>query len=74
MDGTTKHPALDEEGLRRLLDGLTAVRDGDCSTRLPTDADGLLGEIAGVFNGMADQLSLVTSEVTRVSREVGGQG
>ncbi|MDH6574642.1 HAMP domain-containing protein [Kitasatospora sp. MAP5-34] len=74
MDGTTKHSALDEEGLRRLLAVLTAVRDGDFSTRLPTDADGLLGDIAGVFNGMADQLSLVTSEVTRVSREVGTDG
>ncbi|MEV6651881.1 HAMP domain-containing protein [Streptomyces sp. NPDC051219] len=65
---------LSEEGLRRLLAGLTAVRDGDFSTRLPEDADGLLGEIASVYNGMADQLSLVTAEVTRVAREVGGQG
>ncbi|MEY9964813.1 signal transduction histidine kinase/HAMP domain-containing protein/ActR/RegA family two-component response regulator [Streptacidiphilus sp. MAP12-16] len=65
---------LGEEGLRRLLAGLTAVRDGDLSTRVPAEADGLLGEIAGVFNGMVDQLSLVTAEVTRVAREVGGQG
>ncbi|MCP3820673.1 HAMP domain-containing protein [Streptomyces sp. A3M-1-3] len=65
---------LSEEGLRRLLAGLTAVRDGDFSTRLPDDADGLLGEIASIYNGMVDQLSLVTAEVTRVAREVGGQG
>ncbi|MEV4256745.1 HAMP domain-containing protein, partial [Spirillospora sp. NPDC049652] len=63
-----------EAGLRRLLAGLTAVRDGDFGTRLPDDADGLLGEIAGVFNGMVDQLSLFTSEVTRVAREVGTEG
>ncbi|MDG9705822.1 HAMP domain-containing protein [Streptomyces sp. DH37] len=63
-----------EQELRQLLAGLTAVRDGDFGTRLPDGADGLLGEIATVFNGMVDQLSLFTSEVTRVSREVGSEG
>ncbi|WP_405009157.1 HAMP domain-containing protein [Kitasatospora sp. NBC_01539] len=57
-----------------MLAGLTSVRDGDFGTRLPDDADGLLGEIATVFNGMVDQLSLFTSEVTRVAREVGTDG
>ncbi|WP_432076012.1 HAMP domain-containing protein [Streptomyces wuyuanensis] len=65
---------LSEEGLRKLLAGLTAVRDGDFSARLPEEADGIMGEIAAVYNGMADQLSLVTSEVTRVASEVGGEG
>ncbi|WP_449182430.1 HAMP domain-containing protein [Actinorugispora endophytica] len=64
----------DEAELRRLLAGLTAVRDGDFGTRLPADRDGLLGEISVVFNGMVDQLSLFTSEVTRVAREVGTDG
>ncbi|MBA9001755.1 HAMP domain-containing protein [Thermomonospora cellulosilytica] len=68
-DGT-----VGEAELRQLLDGLTAVRDGDFGTRLPDDADGLMGEIATVFNGMVDQLSLFTSEVTRVAREVGTEG
>ncbi|SEN51567.1 HAMP domain-containing protein [Nonomuraea pusilla] len=63
-----------ERELRQLLAGLTAVRDGDFGTRLPDDADGLMGEIASVFNGMVDQLSLFTSEVTRVAREVGTEG
>ncbi|WP_055558029.1 HAMP domain-containing protein [Streptomyces sp. NBRC 110028] len=63
-----------EPELRQLLVGLTAVRDGDFGTHLPTDRDGLLGEIATVFNGMVDQLSLFTSEVTRVAREVGTEG
>ncbi|MFG3055362.1 HAMP domain-containing protein [Kitasatospora sp. NPDC048239] len=76
----TQHPPsggsaqVGEPDLRRLLAGLTAVRDGDFGTRLPDDADGLLGEIATVFNGMVDQLSLFTSEVTRVAREVGTDG
>ncbi|MFI7436870.1 HAMP domain-containing protein [Micromonospora haikouensis] len=65
---------MTDPGLRQLLAGLTAVRDGDFGTRLPEDGDGLLGEIATVFNGMVDQLSLFTSEVTRVAREVGTEG
>ncbi|HEV2342712.1 MAG TPA: HAMP domain-containing protein, partial [Actinocrinis sp.] len=62
------------QGLRQLLAGLTAVRDGDFGTRLPETGDGVLGEIATVFNGMVDQLALFTSEVTRVAREVGTEG
>ncbi|ALG15208.1 histidine kinase [Kibdelosporangium phytohabitans] len=65
---------IGEPGLRQLLAGLTAVRDGDFGIRLPDEENGLLGEIATVFNGMVDQLSLFTSEVTRVAREVGSEG
>ncbi|MGQ5635700.1 MULTISPECIES: HAMP domain-containing protein [unclassified Streptomyces] len=71
--GTTDAVPGDEE-LSRLLAGLTAVRDGDFGTRLPDDAPGLMGDIATVFNGMVDQLSVFTSEVTRVAREVGTEG
>ena len=66
--------AADGAGPRRLLVGLTAVRDGDFGTRLSEDAEGVWGEIAWVFNSMVDQLSLVTDEVTRVAREVGTDG
>ncbi len=71
-EGTDTAPG--DEELRRLLAGLTAVRDGDFGTRLPDDADGLMGDIGKVFNGMVDQLSVFTSEVTRVAREVGTEG
>src|SRR5499425_2983374 len=60
--------------LQQLLAGLTAVRGGDFSTRLPPSPDPLMDEIATVFNAMTDQLALVTSEVTRVAREVGTEG
>jgi signal transduction histidine kinase/HAMP domain-containing protein/ActR/RegA family two-component response regulator len=60
--------------LQQLLTGLTAVRSGDFSTRLPAAEDPLVDEIAAVFNGMNEQLALVTSEVTRVAREVGTEG
>ncbi|MFH8725219.1 HAMP domain-containing protein [Streptomyces termitum] len=73
--GSRSGPAsVGEDELRRFLAGLTAVRDGDFGTRLPDGADGLMGEISRVFNGMVDQLSLFTSEVTRVAREVGTEG
>ncbi len=60
--------------LQRLLEGLTAVRGGDFSTRLPHTGDPLMDEISTVFNSMTDQLALFTSEVTRVAREVGTDG
>src|SRR5215475_1074983 len=60
--------------LQQLLAGLSAVRSGDFSTRLPADGDPLMDQIASVFNGMNDQLALFTSEVTRVAREVGTEG
>ena len=63
-----------EVRLQQLLDGLTAVRGGDFSTRLPHTGDPLMDEIADVFNSMTDQLALFTSEVTRVAREVGTEG
>ncbi|MFD3808769.1 HAMP domain-containing protein, partial [Streptomyces sp. NPDC058611] len=74
--GSARGPggAVGEAELRQLLTGLTAVRDGDFGTRLPYEDDDLLGEIATVFNGMVDQLSRFTSEVTRVAREVGTEG
>ena len=60
--------------LQQLLNGLTAVRGGDFSTRLPHTGDPLMDEIATVFNSMTDQLALFTSEVTRVALEVGTEG
>ncbi len=60
--------------MQQLLAGLSAVRGGDFSTRLPDGQDPLMNEIAAVFNGMNEQLSVFTSEVTRVAREVGIDG
>ncbi|MFE7547905.1 HAMP domain-containing protein [Streptomyces gardneri] len=74
LGGIPPHAELGEDGLRQLLAGLTAVRDGDLSARLPDAGGGILAEIAAVYNDMVGQLSLVTSEVTRVAGEVGGQG
>jgi signal transduction histidine kinase/CheY-like chemotaxis protein/HAMP domain-containing protein len=67
-------PRLDRAALQQLLAGLTAVRGGDFNTRLAPTGDPLVDEIAAVFNRMVDQLDMFTSEVTRVSREVGTEG
>src|SRR6516165_10374961 len=75
MAGTPRNAAAPADPrLQQLLAGLTAVRGGDFSTRLPPSADPLMDEIATVFNAMTDQLALVTSEVTRVAGEVGTEG
>ncbi|WP_406278894.1 HAMP domain-containing protein [Nocardia sp. NBC_00881] len=71
---TTELVSSNDERLQPLLDGLKAVRDGDFRRYLPEVGDPLLDEIATVFNGMVDQLSLFTTEVTRVAREVGTEG
>ena len=63
-----------QEQMQQLLAGLTAVRGGDFSIRLPEGADPLMNEIAAVFNAMNEQFGVLTSEVTRVAREVGTEG
>ena len=63
-----------QEQMQQLLAGLTAVRGGDFSIRLPDGADPLMNDIAEVFNAMNEQLGVFTSEVTRVAREVGTEG
>ncbi|MFF4007148.1 HAMP domain-containing protein [Streptomyces sp. NPDC001717] len=74
MDPARSHMNESDRILEKLLASLTAVHDGDLTARLPDDAEGLPGEIAAVYNRMVERLSLVTSEVTRVAQEVGGQG
>ena len=63
-----------QEQMQQLLAGLTAVRGGDFSIRLPEGQDTLMNDIAAVFNAMNEQLGVFTSEVTRVAREVGTEG
>jgi HAMP domain-containing protein/CheY-like chemotaxis protein/signal transduction histidine kinase len=58
---------------------VTAVARGDLMQTVPLDVDGrpLKGEFlrsANIVNTMIKQLSVFTSEVTRVAREVGSEG
>src|SRR5580698_10192275 len=63
-----------QEQMEQLLTGLSAVRGGDFSIRLPAGQDPLMNEIAAVFNAMNEQLGVFTAEVTRGAREVGTEG
>ncbi|WP_084955742.1 HAMP domain-containing protein [Thermoactinospora rubra] len=57
-------------------DVVEAVAKGDLSRRIDLDrtARGEVRRLGKAINGMVDQLSLFTSEVTRVAREVGTEG
>ena len=74
MTTATATQARGQEQMQQLLTGLTAVRGGDFSTRLPEGGDPMMNDIAAVFNAMNEQLAVFTSEVTRVAREVGTEG
>ncbi|MFE4716999.1 HAMP domain-containing protein [Streptomyces sp. NPDC056728] len=70
-DGTT---AVDTAALNRLLAGLVAMRDGNFRKRLTVSGDGLMAEIAAVFNEVADRNLHLTGELSRVRRMVGREG
>src|SRR5205807_2705187 len=53
---------------------LTAARDGDFSVRLPARRGSVMGEIAAVYNQMADTNARMAKELVRVSRVIGREG
>ncbi|MEU6309102.1 HAMP domain-containing protein, partial [Streptomyces chartreusis] len=69
--GTT---AVDTAALNRLLTALVAMRDGNFRKRLTVSGDGVMSEIAAVFNEVADRNLHLTGELARVRRMVGREG
>ncbi|CAL9578261.1 HAMP domain-containing protein [Streptomyces sp. enrichment culture] len=69
--GTT---AVDTAALNRLLAALVAMRDGNFRRRLTVSGDGVMSEIAAVFNEVADRNLHLTGELSRVRRVVGREG
>ncbi|MET7288855.1 HAMP domain-containing protein [Streptomyces sp. NPDC005573] len=69
--GTT---AVDTAALNRLLAALMAMRDGNFRKRLTVSGDGVMSEIAAVFNEVADRNLHLTGELSRVRRMVGREG
>src|SRR3989338_3819429 len=63
-----------ERQLRELLEAIEAVRRGDLTKRLRRKGYDIFGEIADSYNGMMESLTIFTSEVSRVSKEVGTEG
>jgi len=60
--------------LTSLLNALKAAREGDFSVRLPVQKDGVMGEIAGVFNDAIGLNEGMANEIIRVSKVVGEEG
>jgi len=57
-----------------ILAKVVAFRDGDFSARLPTDWDGVEGQIAEAFNQTIARKERILKEVTRLSATVGKEG
>ncbi|MFJ5530865.1 HAMP domain-containing protein [Streptomyces sp. NPDC093261] len=70
-NGTT---AVDTAALNRLLAALVSMRDGNFRKRLTVSGDGVMAEIAAVFNEVADRNLHLTGELARVRRVVGREG
>ncbi len=65
---------MDTAALNRLLAALEAMRDGNFRKRLTVSGDGVMAEIAAVFNEVADRNLHLTGELARVRRMVGRDG
>ncbi|GAA0337491.1 HAMP domain-containing protein [Streptomyces blastmyceticus] len=65
---------MDTAALNRLLSALSAMRDGNFRKRLTVADDGVMAEIAAVFNEVADRNMQLTGELARVRRVVGREG
>ncbi|MFD9305715.1 HAMP domain-containing protein [Streptomyces sp. NPDC060048] len=69
--GTTE---VDTEALNRLLTALVSMRDGNFRKRLTVSGEGVMAEIAAVYNEVADRNLHLTGELSRVRRMVGREG
>ncbi|MEX3102576.1 HAMP domain-containing protein [Streptomyces sp. V2] len=69
--GTT---VVDTAALNRLLAALVSMRDGNFRKRLTVSGDGVMSEIAAVYNEVADRNLHLTGELARVRRVVGREG
>jgi signal transduction histidine kinase/HAMP domain-containing protein/ActR/RegA family two-component response regulator len=59
---------------RRMLAAVRAFRDGDFSVRLPSDWDGVDGQIAEAFNQTVSSEDWLWREVSRLSLVIGREG
>ncbi|MFN6498750.1 MAG: HAMP domain-containing protein, partial [Nostoc sp. DedQUE01] len=64
----------DNLDLNQLLRTLTAVKQGDFSTRMPIDHTGVAGKIADTLNDIIDQNQRMATELQRIGNVVGKEG
>src|ERR1700722_12890714 len=60
--------------LADLLRALRAAREGGFSTRLVTESDGQMAEVAAAFNGLMERNDQMTRELVRVGKIIGLEG
>ncbi|MFH8366483.1 HAMP domain-containing protein [Streptomyces sp. NPDC018031] len=65
---------VETAALHRLLNVMTAMRDGNFRKRLAVSGDGVMAEIAEVYNEIAERNLQLTGELARVRRVVGREG
>ncbi|MCX0246388.1 HAMP domain-containing protein [Streptomyces drozdowiczii] len=65
---------VEAAALHRLLAGLVAMRDGNFRRRVTVSGEGVMAELAAVFNEVADRNVHLTGELARVRRVVGREG
>ncbi|MFE4668959.1 HAMP domain-containing protein, partial [Streptomyces sp. NPDC056734] len=65
---------MDTAALDRLMTALVAMRDGNFRKRLTVSGDGVMAEIAAVYNEVAERNLHLTGELSRVRRVVGRDG
>ncbi|MEU0652297.1 HAMP domain-containing protein [Streptomyces albogriseolus] len=65
---------VEAAAMNRLMGALVAMRDGNFRKRLTVTGDGVMAEIAAVFNEVADRNLHLTGELARVRRMVGREG
>ncbi|MGV9552618.1 HAMP domain-containing protein, partial [Streptomyces ardesiacus] len=70
----TGSTTVDTAALNRLLAALVSMREGNFRKRLTVSGDGVMAEIAAVFNEVADRNLHLTGELARVRRVVGREG
>jgi signal transduction histidine kinase/HAMP domain-containing protein/CheY-like chemotaxis protein len=72
--GRSKAASPADARSRRLLAAMVAFRDGNFSVRLPSDWDGVDGQIAAAFNQTISYEDRLWREVSRLSRAIGHEG
>jgi HAMP domain-containing protein/signal transduction histidine kinase/CheY-like chemotaxis protein len=75
LDESIEQPkGMTADELAALLRALVLLRNGDATARLPVEWTGVAGKVADVFNQIAELNQWMTSELARLSRDVGSEG
>ncbi|MES2604250.1 MAG: hybrid sensor histidine kinase/response regulator, partial [Pseudomonadota bacterium] len=65
---------MSSSDMKRLLRTLQAVRDGDFSVRMPSDAEGITGKVADTLNEIIASNQRIAREMERAGKQVGKEG